>query len=202
MAENLPELLDAELRRGLTEVIVPAEETRPEDLLTPGLSRRENVTALAELLSGTDNRSSRAYLSARRQAERWLPSEAMLARGIKARQPVLPSRLRLASVRRLLDQRIKDMRVHGADMRLRVSWYGERRQEWLPPHRWIHIRAFATRTVIKLWSDDQIDRAAELLMQEFVSYPGAGYGYEVPNPADWLRDVVVVELLLEPAGRT
>lgn len=179
----LPELLDAQLGRGLAAFDPTEVELVEVDLVMPGLSRSESLTAYAELLAGTSDKKSKAYKTARRNAERW-------SRG---RRPKPVSRRRIAGARRQQDETLAAFRRHGGEMRVKVSWYGERRPEWLPPHRWQHIRQRQMRQVVRLWAEGEPWEAADHLFREFL------HGYGVPNPDDWMADVEVIELRLIPS---
>lgn len=179
---DIADLLDRELRRGASEVEPENVELDLKKLST------EQISQLAELLSGVNVRSSTPYRSARRQLERWRKG------GIKL---TLRSQERLSLAHAQATQRIKDFRKHGAEMRVKVSWYGSRRPEWLPPGRWLHIRRPVMLTVIENWAHGtrrKLERAARTLWKEFLEQ------YEVPNPQDWLRDVEIIDLELEPGG--
>jgi hypothetical protein len=202
MADDLGILLDAQLGRGLAD-FDPAGEAlalvtasiQAVDLIAPGLSRSESLSELASLLAGTDDKRTRKYKSARRQAERWSPSPRARARGVKARTPTLSSRTRLRIARRQQDDRLRSFRLHGGAMKVSVLWYhgGKgRRVEVLPPHYWVHIRQLVMRRVVRLWAAGEKQDAARELFDEFMLQ------YDIPNPGDWLSDTEIVGLELEP----
>lgn len=179
---DVADLLDRELRRGASEVEPENVELDLKKLST------EQISQLAELLSGVSVRSSTPYRSARRQLERWRKG------GIKL---TLRSQERLNRAHAQATKRIKDFRAHGAEMRVKVSWYGERRPEWLPPGRWIHIRRMVTLDVIREWAAGTrraLERAGRILFREFLEQ------YEVPNLNDWMQNVEIIDLRLEPGG--
>jgi hypothetical protein len=178
--EALAQLLDANLSQGVSYVEV--EETIDFGELA-GPDKTADRTAFAELLSGTTDKKSKAYKAARRNVERW----------VRGRRPMVISRRRIASARRQTSARLSAFRVHGGDCRLQVSWYESRRPEWLPPKAWVHVRQPVMRAVIRDWSDGDHELAAGRLFREFVER------YQVPNPDDWERDVIVIDLRLQPS---
>jgi len=185
----LEQLLDAQLGAGLG--AFDAEEFEiidVGDLVAPGLGRSQSLTELAELLSGTSDKKSKAYKTARRNAERWAPKS-----GKKPRQPTVRSRRRIGGARRQQDARLAQFRRHGGEMRVKISWYGSRAPEWLPPHRWQHIRQRQMRKVVSLWAEGEHELAAEELFFEFLDQ------YGVPNPLDWLADTEIIDLRLIPS---
>jgi hypothetical protein len=179
--DALAQLLNAELSKGLERAEV-VEETI--DLRTlDGPENKLERTALAELLAGTDEKKSKAYKAQRRNVERWA----------KGRAPKMVSIRRIVNARRQQSARLRAYRERGGEMRVKVMWYAERRAEWLPPRRWIHQPREVMRSVIRKWARDEHEAAANELWREFLER------YEVPNVKDWLRDVIVVDLMLEPA---
>ena len=178
MADLLAQLLD----QNLSQDVRPGA---PHTLQEVSALGRQGRTELAELLAGTPNKQSREYRSARRQVERWAKKP-----GTRIEQR---SRNRLAGAgRQARSPRLTAFRAHGGEMRVKVSWYEERKPEWLPPQRWIHITQKAMRAVIRYWADGDTQLAAGLLFTEFAER------YNVPNVDDWLADVVVQDLRLEP----
>jgi hypothetical protein len=177
----LPELLDANLSQGVDELQVVEETIDMREL--DGPENRYERTAMAELLAGTDDKKSRAYKAQRRNVERWA----------KGRKPMPITVRRIVSARRQSSLRLRAFRNHGANMRVQVSWYAERRREWLPPNRWITIPTREIREVIREWAQGRLIAAAAMLWREFL------HRYNVPNIEDWERDVIVVDLRLEPA---
>lgn len=195
---QIGELLEAELALGSPDIAgLSLPSIRVQSLMLPGLNWSENTTQLAELLSDDAPKSSKAYKRARRQAERWNPSPAQARRGVKPRQPKLSSRQELLAARRQQTDRMRRLKLHGADMRLQCLWYAGsqgRKLENLPPGGWIHIPQRDTRTVIRMWADGHADAAAELLWFTFLERYGVG------NPMEWLADAEVIGLTLRPAG--
>lgn len=180
MNGDLPELLDARLGRGAQTVEEYDEVIDFGDLAGPANTGER--TAFAELLAGTADKKSKAYKAARRNVERW----------VKGRKPIVVSRRRIIGARRQASEELARFRLHGANMRVLVSWYGDRKPEWLPPHRWVSIRQSAMRQTIREWAEGDHEQAAETLFEEFL------IRYEVPNVGDWLADVEVIGLRLEP----
>lgn len=180
---DLAGLLDLELSRGVEQVEVLEAETIDFGELA-GPEHRADRTAFAELLAGTEDKSSRPYKAARRNVERW----------VKGRVPMQVSVRRIVAVRRQQDARLAAMRRHGGRARMLVSWYSSRRPEWLPPRRWVTIRQRTMRGVIRQWAEGDLAGAADQLAAEWLGQ------YGVPNPADWMRDVEVEALELEPRG--
>jgi hypothetical protein len=182
-AEGLAQLLDANLSQGVAYVEV--EETiNFGDLAGPSMT--EQRSAFAEALAGTTDKKSREYKAARRNVERW----------VKGRRPMTVSRRRIAGARRQESARLSAFRVHGGDCRLQVSWYETRKPEWLPPNSWVHLRQPVMRRIIRYWAEGDEEGhalAAGLLFREFVEQ------YAVPNPEDWERDVIVIDLRLKPS---
>lgn len=184
-AEGLAQLLDANLSQGVAYVEVQ-ETVDFGELAGPDMTAQRS--AFAEALAGTGDKSSKAYKAARRNVERW----------VKGRRPMVVSRRRIAGARRQESERLRAFRLHGGECRLQVSWYESRKPEWLPPKAWVHIRQQVMRAVIRDWStgdDEGHQLAAGRLFREFVDQ------YEVPNPEDWERDVIVVDLRLVPSQR-
>lgn len=180
MADLLPELLDAELRRG------ERQSGFGETLLDVAGLDRAGRTELAELLAGTSNRRSKEYKSARRRVERWQ------SRGTVRITP--RSRKQLEGARRSFgNERHDRFRRHGANMRVQIVWYEGQRTEWLPPGRWQPIPRGPMRQVIQDWTEGEIELAAGLLYSTFL----AEYG--VPNIDDWQMETEVIGLELEPA---
>jgi hypothetical protein len=172
---DLAPLLDRNLSRGGGERVL-----RPIDLrtLTGG-----QVSELAEQLSGHSRKGQpRAYLSARRQVERW-------RRGSK---PKIINVQRIERAGRENRQRIGAFNQQGADMRLQIEFYEGRKPEWLPKGRWLHIKRGDTQRVIRAWRDSDREYAAELLLIAFLAE------YEVPNPLDWMQNITIIGLELEP----
>jgi hypothetical protein len=182
-ADALPELLDAELSQGVDEVEVVEETIDFGDLAGP--EHTAERTAFAELLAGTEDKKSRAYKAARRNVERW----------VKGRRPVTVSVRQIVTARRQQSERVRAFRLHGGEMRVQVSWYAERKREWLPPQRWVHVRQRVMREVVRAWAAGALERAAGVIWREFLEQ------YNVPNIRDWMRDVIVTDLRLEPSRR-
>lgn len=155
------------------------------DLWQPGLSRRENLSAVARTLSGSS--SGAAYRNARKAAARWFPVDGVGAHASARYERLLSRRQSEGS------ERLRSFRAHGCWMKLRVAWYARRKPEWLPPHRWIHIRQSELRQVIYLWEDGEAGTAAELLVHEFYEQ----YAIGEANILDWERDVTVLDMRLE-----
>lgn len=194
MPAGLDELLDAELGRGMA-AFEPAEAPSLEapDLVAPGLSgmrRRENITELAELLSGTSDKKSKAYRTARRNVERWSPSERMRARGAHVRQPNVVSKERLGVARKQQNEYLRRLRLRGGEMRVLIVISSDR-PRWKPPHDWIHIRQAPMRRTLRLWAEGDHETAAAVLFGEFMDQ------YSVANPEDWERLSEVEEMRLE-----
>jgi hypothetical protein len=185
-------LLDAELASGLADFPLEAVDITIDDLIDPGLSIRESRIALAELLAGTTNKSSRAYKSAYRQAERWM---VVPGSGRKPRQPTLPSRLRLRAARKQMNERLANYRQYGAFMRVLIVWYQGSKEQWIPPHHYLKISREVMRRVIRTWAADERQEAWDDLWEQFL------IRYKVPNIEDWLKDVQVVELDIRPGNR-
>lgn len=178
-SDTLPQLLDANLSQGVAYVEV--EETiNFGDLAGPDMTAQRS--AFAEALAGTADKKSKAYKAARRNVERW----------VKGRRPMVVSRRRIAGARRQESERLRAFRAHGGEVRLQVSWYESRRPEWLPPQAWVHVRQQVMRAIIRDWAEGDAQLAAGRLFREFIDR------YNVPNPEDWERDVVVVDLRLVP----
>jgi hypothetical protein len=181
--EGLAQLLDANLSQGVQYVEVQ-EVFNFGDLAGP--DRTQDRSAFAEALAGTADKKSREYKAARRNVERW----------VKGRRPMTISRRRIVGARRQSNARLSAFRVHGGDCRLQVSWYESRKPEWLPPNSWVHLRQQVMRRIIRYWSEDTDEGrqlAAGLLFREFIDR------YQVPNPEDWERDVIVIDLRLVPS---
>jgi hypothetical protein len=178
MPDDLPQLLDQNLGRDV-------QAGAPHTLIEVSALGREGRTELAELLAGTTNKKTREYRSARRQVERWAKKPGTK---IKTR-----SRQRLRGAgREARSPRLQAFRRHGAEMRLQIEWYVGRRLEWVPAGRTQHIPREAMRRVIRTWAEGEIDEAAGLLLAEFAEQ------YKVPDVLDWLPDVVIHRLHLEP----
>lgn len=178
--DALPELVDAALSQGVDEVVVTTETVDFGDLAGP--EHTAERTAFAELLAGTEDKKSRPYKAARRNVERW----------VKGRRPVELSVNRIVSARRQQDARLAALRRHGGSLRMQVSWYATRKRETLPPQRWVHVRQPVMRAVIRAWAGGDLKQAADTLRREFLEQ------YQVPNVDDWVRDVIVTDLHLEP----
>jgi len=179
MAADLAQLLDRNLSRDLQR---GGELTLIEvaNLTTRGRSE------LAEAIAGTANRKSREYLSARRQVERWAKKPGTR---IKTR-----SRRRLSGAgRQTRSPRLTAFRRSGAEMQLQIEWYVGRRLEWVPAGRTQHIPRNPMCRVIRSWGEGEPEEAAGLLLAEFAEQ------YQVPDVLDWLPDVVIHDLRLEPA---
>jgi hypothetical protein len=180
MAEVLPQLLDANLSQGV-EYVEVQEVVDFGGLAGPSMTAERS--AFAELLAGTTDKKTKAYKAARRNVERW----------VKGRKPMVISRRRIAGARRQSSARLAAFRAHGGECRLQVSWYESRRAEWLPPKAWVHLRQRAMRQIVRYWADGDPQLAAGALFREFVEQ------YRVPNPDDWERDVIVLDLRLVPS---
>lgn len=179
--DDLAELLDVSLSEGAGELEVVEETIDFADLAGPEQARER--TAFAELLSGTSDKKSRAYRAQRRNVERW----------VKGRRPITISVQRIVTARAQQSARVAAFRLHGANVRMRVSWYAERKPEQLPPNRWLHVRQSVMRQVVREWARGDHEAAADTLRAEFLEQ------YQVPNPDDWQRDVTVLDLQLEPS---
>ena len=179
--DRLPELLDRELAHGADEVRVVQETIDMRDLAGPEM--RAQRRAFAELLSDSPP-GSRAYYSQMRNIERW-------ARG---RRPKLVSIQRIETARRQQSERLTELRARGAAARMRISFYGARRPENVPAHNWLRMPREVMRRVARTWARGDLEGAAEDFRAEFY----ARYG--VPNVADWIRDVAVLELELAPGS--
>lgn len=182
--DTLPELLNANLSEGVE--LVEVEEQRAVDFTElEGPDRKLERAAFAEALSGTSDKKSKAYKAARRNMERW----------IKGRVPMTYSVRRIVMARRQSNERLSAFRMHGGECRLQVSWYESRKPEWLPPQRWVHLRQQVMRGIVREWAAGELRAAADVLFWEFLEQ------YKVPNPEDWARDVVVIDLRLVPTVR-
>ncbi len=177
---SLGELLQRELDAGVEAIQVHEETVDVQGLAGP--EHREARSELAEALSGSSERSSRAYRSQRRNVERWA----------KGRQPMLVTIRRIINVQTARRRLWARMRSAGADVRFRVSWYAERKAEWLPPGTWLRFPATAIRPVLDLAERDAWDSAAGQLWRTFLVL------YKVPNVDDWLRDVEIIDLRVRP----
>lgn len=177
---SLGQLLQRELDAGV-EAIQVHEETVDVQGLT-GPENREARSELAEALAGSSERSSRAYRSQRRNVERWA----------KGRVPMLVTIRRIINVQTARRRLWATMRAAGADVRFKVSWYAERKPEWLPPGDWLRLKAAEIGPVLDLAERDAWERAAGLLWRTFLKV------YNVPNPTDWLRDVEIIDLRVRP----
>lgn len=184
-ADGLAPILDANLHG--PDVPDPLEPARDITLDLQAMGR-EQISELAEIMSGQSRKGQpRGYLSARRQLERWRRG------GVN---PTLKSRERLRSARRRESDRIKTINRRGADMRMRIRWGSAgifRKPEMVPARQWLHIPAQIMRRVTRLWSEGETEKAAEALLAQFLK------GYNVPNPGDWARDILIEQLELEPA---
>lgn len=153
------------------------------------LSRTERLSELAEVLAGTADKKSRAYKSARRRVERWEPGPG--------RRPVKPTKVnqrRLRGARRQQSATMREFRQLGGAMKLQIEWYLDRGSEWVPPHnQYVHIPIKGMRSVLRLWSEDEREEAADELLREFLRR------YKVGNPSDWLMTIVVLDLRLFPS---
>lgn len=181
--EGLAQLLDANLSQGVQYVEVQ-ETVNFGDLAGP--ERTQDRSAFAEALAGTTDKKTREYKAARRNVERW----------VKGRRPMVVSRRRIAGARRVSNARLAAFRRHGGDCRLQVVWYEARRPEWLPAKAWVHIRQQVMRAIVRDWAEDTDEGrllAAGRLFREFIDR------YQVPNPEDWERDVIVIDLRLVPS---
>lgn len=195
MADDFAPLLDAELSAGLAQFDPDVPVAPTMGFVVPGLDRTQSLSELAELLSGTSDKKSRAYKSARRQAERWSPSERARARGIKARTPTVRARERLGRARRQQNTYLRQLRLHGGSMKIFVKWAsGDTKGRWKPPAYWVHIRQQVMREVLRDWADGRNARAERTLFAEFLEQ------YEVPNPDDWFQGAEVQQLRLVPPG--
>lgn len=180
---TLGQMLQRELDAGV-EAIQVREETVDVQGLT-GPEHREARSELAEALAGSSERSSRAYRSQRRNVERWA----------KGRVPMLVTIRRIIDVQTARRRLWARMRAAGADVRFFVSWYAERKAEWLPPGGWLRFPAEYIGPVLDLAERDterDWERAAGLLWRTFLQL------YNVPNPRDWQRDVEIIDLRVKP----
>jgi hypothetical protein len=185
VADLLPELLDAELAAGEW---TPDLSLPGTSFIVPGLSRSQSVTELAELLSGVEGpgrSKSKAYRSARRQAER------MTKPGSKVK-PKPATLRRVQGALRQQNERVRSFKAHGANMRVLVSVFSDSKPGWLPPHDWIQMPREVMRTVTRMWAAGEKAEAADTLFVEFL------IRYNVPNPEDWLREAEIIALKLEP----
>lgn len=143
---------------------------------------RPELSELAELLSGSSDRRSRAYRSARRRLERQQPSETLRARGRRPAKPTPRSERQLRQARRRRD-------ITGADVRLRIRWYAARRPEWIPPGRRIHVPREVMRAAAR-YRDEGEERLADEAIYAAV--------VERYVPADqlenWLEQVELLEV--------
>jgi hypothetical protein len=177
-ADQLPDLLDENLRRG------EQASSFSEILLDLAGLDRAGRTELAELLSGTSNKRSREYKNARRRVERWEKN------GTARITP--KSRKQLRGARRSFgNERHDRFRRAGANMRVLITWYEGQREEWLPPGRWLHIAPPTMTAVIQYWSEGDVEIAAGALYSAFLDT------YGVPNIDDWQMETEVIGLELE-----
>lgn len=181
LADLLAPYLGAGETTGLDTPIDPRELTRP------GASLREQRSELAEALAGTTDRRSRAYKTARRQAERWLPRE-----GRRASVPSPAARGRLRVVRFHQQANVRAIRDQGASVMFSIAFYEGQRPQWVPAHEYRHIPAATMREVTDLWAEDRPIEAANVLYETFLA------AYDVPNPDDWIGNNIHHELRLRP----
>jgi hypothetical protein len=174
---ELAGLLDANLSRDAPRVL---SVRAIMDLSLP-------TSELAELMAGTSDKSSRAYRSARRQAERLRKKPSTRIRET--------TRRRVQGVSRQRSARLAAFRAHGGDMRvLIVNNMSEVnvREEWLPPGGWVHLPARTMRSVIRYWGEGDHELAAGYLYGAFLER------YAVPNIDEWQDSTEVIGLELEP----
>ena len=177
---DLGELLERELQGAAERVEVEEQTVNFGDLA--GAEHAAERSEWAELLSGTRNRSSRAYLSQRRNVERW----------VKGRTPKVISVQRIVSVIDAAAKRRRRLRTNGGATRFLISFYGHRKAEWLPPRRWLELPGNIYAAVIDRHDTGDKDGAAHQLWAAFLR------AYNVPNIGDWLRDAEVIDLNIEP----
>ena len=177
---DLGELLERELQ-GATERVELTEQTvNFGDLAGP--EHAAERSEWAELLSGTRNRSSRAYLSQRRNVERW----------VKGRTPKVITVQRIVDVIDAAAKRRRRLRTNGGAIRIRMKFYAGRKPETLPPHRWLVLSPGAMADVIHRHDQGDKDGAGLQLWTDFLKT------YGVPNIGDWLRSAEVLDLTIEP----
>jgi len=175
---SLGQLLERELMAGAAAIQVREETVDVQGLTGP--ENRQMRSELAEALSGTSDRSGRAYRSQRRNVERW-------AKGRVPKPITIKRIIDVQSQRRQLWQRIRNA---GADVRFQVSWYAERKAEWLPPGNWQKLSWDKTAAVMDHAEAGRWEDGGRLLWERFLT------AYGVPNLNDWLRDVQVLDLKL------
>lgn len=134
---------------------------------------RAERTELAELLSGTSDKKTRAYKSARRQVERWNPIKP-------DRRPQRPTR---SQGRLQLATRTQRIRNTGANVRFQIQWYEGRAPEWVPANTYLAIPGDVMREAegnpLALWTAFLV-------------------AYNVPNVRDWLQNVRIIETDVRP----
>lgn len=189
---SMGDLLDERLRG---EGAIPTtERVRVTDVgfTIPDSHRSKVITEWAEHLSGTSNKKSKAYKTARRNLERWSPSPAARARGAKPRRVTTRLREKVATAIDDADATANALRG-GAEMKLLISWYSSRKPEWVPPHYNLHIDGFVMDHVIDAWENGHSEDAGGELWFAFLR------AYNVPNIEDWMENVELRELQMEPA---
>jgi hypothetical protein len=173
---TLGELLRRELLAASDELVVSEETVDVQGLTGP--ENREIRSELAEALSGVSDRKSRAYLSQRRNVERWA----------KGRRPKPITIRRIIEVQSRGAELWARIKAAGADVRFHVSWYAERKAEWLPPGRWQKLTSDEMAPVMSHAEAERWQAGGDALWRRFLM------AYGVPNLRDWLQHVEVIDL--------